>query len=262
VVKIMTDTNVLPLQKEIIYGPVLSRRLGRSLGINILSPYRKICTFDCVYCHYGRTGLLTSQRDGSWFYSIAEVVKATERALSLVRHLNAITFSGNGEPTLHPEFKEMVIGVKRLRDRLQPHVKLVLFSNSSQLQRHEVQEVLDLIDLPIVKLDTGDPELFEHINQPVKGISFGHILAGLQASRHFVLQTVLIDGKRSNSTASALERWQQLIVTIKPTRVQIYTTDRTIPEKGVMAVSPLRLKKIAEETQSRTGIPVDAYWAG
>jgi wyosine [tRNA(Phe)-imidazoG37] synthetase (radical SAM superfamily) len=258
----MNEKTILPLQSEILYGPVLSRRLGRSLGINILSPYRKICSFDCIYCHYGRTAVLTDHPEKSSLYSSDEILKAVEQRLNLTRHLNAITFSGNGEPTLHPDFKQIVEGVKQLRDRLQPQVKLAIFSNATTLDRHDVRTALGMFDLPVLKLDAGTADLFQRINRPVAGVKIESVIAGLKMVERFILQTVLIEGAPGNITVEALKRWEEIVMEIKPGRVQIYSTDRPVPEDDVQTVSPMRLKQIAEGVQQRMGIPVDAYWAG
>ncbi len=180
----------------------------------------------------------------------------------LTRHLNVITFSGNGEPTLHPDFDVIVKGVRDLRDRLQPGVKLAIFSNATMLENEKVRRGLDGIDIPILKLDAGEVDLFWHINHPAPGITLEKVVSSLQNIGRIILQTVLIDGDHSNVTDRALALWEELLVVIKPERAQIYSTDRPVPEDGVVCITPMRLKQIAEDTQRHTGILVDAYWAG
>ncbi len=127
---------MIPLQRGIIYGPVASRRLGRSLGINLLPANCKLCSFDCVYCHYGRTQAKSLHPEEDAFPSVQEVLNAVEAALQGGLDFDYLTFSGNGEPTLHPNFAEIVFEVRILRDRLRPQVKLAVLSNSSTANLH------------------------------------------------------------------------------------------------------------------------------
>ena len=127
---------VLPLERGIVYGPIISRRLGVSLGVNLLPAGYKTCSFDCVYCHYGCTHAKTvdpSVEDMPW---PQEVERALEAALRRHHSVDSLTFSGNGEPTLHPAFAEIARTARQLRDRHAPHVRLALFSNSSTMSSH------------------------------------------------------------------------------------------------------------------------------
>jgi wyosine [tRNA(Phe)-imidazoG37] synthetase (radical SAM superfamily) len=254
------DPGVLPLQKAVIYGPVLSRRLGYSLGINILSPHIKICSFDCVYCQYGKTELKTQNPDPASLYSVNEIIKEVEKGLMTARKLDFITFSGNGEPTLHPQIAEIVTRVKKLRDQLRPDVKLAMFSNVSELQREDVRHAIGMIDQPILKLDGGDEETIQRINRPVEGINLTDIVSGIRKFDGITLQTLFLGGKLSNSDEETVEKWIILIQEIHPKHVQIYSTDRAVAEEGVEIVPPYRLKEIAEKTTARTGVTVTAYW--
>ncbi|MFQ5906538.1 MAG: radical SAM protein, partial [bacterium] len=139
---------VVQLQRGLIYGPVASRRLGRSLGINLLPWDRKVCTFDCCYCQYGRTRSPGSV--AGRLPSVERVVEAVETALGEARALDAITFSGNGEPTMHPEFPSIVSEVRGLRDRLMRSVPVVLLSNSSLCMNEEVRAAISDVDLRIM----------------------------------------------------------------------------------------------------------------
>ena len=133
---------VLPLERGFTYGPVLSRRLGRSLGINILPLERKVCSFNCVYCHYGVTPGATLTPAAEDFPGVGPVLKAVELALRAHPEVESLTFSGNGEPTLHPYFHELVFGVRQLRDRLAPRAQVTLFSNATALHLPQVQAAL------------------------------------------------------------------------------------------------------------------------
>lgn len=139
----------LSLQRGVIYGPVDSRRLGRSLGINLLPTGYKLCAFDCIYCQYGRTKVLTAKAEEHPFPTVEVVLRKVEEALRQVPDLNYLTFSGNGEPTLHPYFVELVKDVIHLRDKLRPEVKSAILSNSALVGREEVREALVRLDLRI-----------------------------------------------------------------------------------------------------------------
>ncbi|RLC67307.1 MAG: radical SAM protein [Chloroflexi bacterium] len=253
---------MIPLQPDVTYGPVYSRRLGRSLGVNLLPTDYKLCSFDCVYCQYGSTDVKTLRPEARHFRSQEEILQAVEQALRRTRReLDYITFSGNGEPTLHPRFPEIVSGVRRLRDELKPGAKLALLSNSTTAYLPHVRESFALLDAPIMKLDAGDPSTLARINRPASGVTFEDIVAGLKEIPGLIVQSVLIDGKATNVHGEPFEAWLAALTEIKPTRVQIYSTERPVPEDSVEQVWPFILKRIAEEIKCRTGIPVNAYWA-
>jgi len=186
-------SHLLP-QRDIIYGPISSRRLGRSLGINLSSTHKKICTFDCVYCQYGPTGSF----DLKELPSTDKVIARTEQALSARPEVDYITFSGNGEATMHPNFKEIAEGVKKLRDRLLPNSPISLLTNSTFITENKIQEALQFIDYPIFKLDAGDENTFHQVDRPYNGIRLDDIVSTLQPLRPFVLSTAVLQGKLSN----------------------------------------------------------------
>ena len=255
--------SVLELQKGIIYGPVNSRRLGKSLGINLLPISYKVCPFNCIYCHYGWTDRYWRADSTQDFPSVAEVEEALTSAIKTNAKnnvpFNYITFSGNGEPTTHPQFAEIVEMVRRLRDSLCPSVKIALLSNSALVNRTEVRQAISRVDLPIMKLDAGNEELWRRINQPAPGIDFSGIVEGLSRMKGAVIQTLFLTGEVDNSTPMAIGEWQEQLKEIKPREVQIYTTDRPTAERGIVKVPRKRLEKIAGKTQEALGIPVRVY---
>jgi wyosine [tRNA(Phe)-imidazoG37] synthetase (radical SAM superfamily) len=253
----------LPLKQEIIYGPVLSRRLKRSLGINLFSKNTKICSFNCIYCHYGETKLhLTDpfQISSEFVYPRSQVLSSLEKVLQQEPEIDYITFSGNGEPCLHPEFKEIVHQVQELRNKYLPKVKIALLSNSSLIGYKHIQESLSWIDVKIMKLDVGSSKMFKQINQPGNGISFENILEALQSLREVIIQTVFIQGKIANDSEEEISHWTELIKRISPKKVQIYSIDRPTIYSDLKKVVPARLWKIAAETTKKTGIKVEAYY--
>ena len=253
--------NVLELQKGIIYGPITSRRLGRSLGINLLPTDRKLCSFDCVYCQYGPTFGSTLSPAEEPFPTGDEVLRAVEAALRAHPDIDYITFSGNGEPTLHPDFPAIASAVRRLRDEIRPGAQLATFSNSTTVHLPRIKEALTIFDAPIMKLDAGDPETLAAVNRPAPGVRLERIIVGLRDIPNLVIQSVLVDGRVTNIEGQAFEAWLVALSEIRPTRIQIYSTDRPVAEAGVETVPPATLRRIAAEIDRHTGLQVDAYWA-
>jgi wyosine [tRNA(Phe)-imidazoG37] synthetase (radical SAM superfamily) len=249
----------LKLQTGIIYGPVRSRRLGRSLGINLSPTGYKLCSFDCVYCHYGRTQVKTSQPTEEDLPRIENILRAVEKALALHPSIDYLTFSGNGEPTLHPNFPTIVEGVRRLRDRLCPHAIFALLSNSTNAHLPHIKEALKLIDVPIMKLDAGDQATFIRVNRPAATIRFTKLLDGLANIPGLTIQSILFAGQLSNVTSQALQAWMNALAEIRPAQIQIYSTDRPVPQAGLEKIPPEGLHKIANQVETTMQIPVTAY---
>jgi wyosine [tRNA(Phe)-imidazoG37] synthetase (radical SAM superfamily) len=252
--------SVLELQRDVIYGPVNSRRLGRSLGINLLPANRKVCTFDCVYCQYGRAEALTTTDADAGFPSVQTVLDKVEDAIRRQpTPPDYLTFSGNGEPTLHPQFPEVVTEVLHLRDRLCPGARVALLSNSSRVHRGEIREAIEQLDDPILKLDAGDPATLAQISRPAAGITLERIVEGLAELPFLIVQSMIISGQAQNCEGDAHEAWLATLARISPDEVQIYSADRVVAESGVERVSKEDLARLAHHAQERTGIPVRAY---
>jgi wyosine [tRNA(Phe)-imidazoG37] synthetase (radical SAM superfamily) len=255
---------VLQLQSGVIYGPVNSRRLGRSLGINLLPSDHKLCSFDCIYCHYGRTGVKTLFPEEDRFRSEEEILGTVEEALRTYRDIDYITFSGNGEPTLHPHFPTIVSEVRCLRKKLRPDVKMTILSNATTVHLPHIRDSLALFDAPIMKLDAGDPATLTRMNRPASGVALDRIIEGLKEIPGLIIQSLLINGKDgevSNVRGGPYEAWLSALSDIKPVCVQIYSADRPVPEAGIERVMPSTLQHIAREAEERTGVPVSAYWS-
>jgi wyosine [tRNA(Phe)-imidazoG37] synthetase (radical SAM superfamily) len=250
----------IALQKGIVYGPILSRRLGRSLGINILPIDCKVCSYDCVYCEYGRTDIITPHPACSTLPTLEEVSQAVQRALKKPRTIETITFSGNGEPTLHPQFPEIVCAVMAIRDALRPQAQLAILSNSSMIHKIEIQKALGNIEAPMMKIDAGDAGTFKAINRPGPGVEFLKIINGLKFLPHLIVQTMLIDGAITNIRGEAYEALADLMGELKPKKVHIYSIERPTTEFGVKRVEPEKLQRIAEDIHRRFGISVEAFW--
>jgi len=253
---------LLPLQQGILYGPVNSRRLGRSLGVNLMPREYKLCSYNCVYCHYGVTRRPTMDitrylRD---LPTIDLVVNAVEKAAKSSMPFNFITFSGNGEPTLHPRFAALVEEVVRIRDAYRPEVKVALLSNSSGLLHKEVRESISKIDTPVFKLDAGSASKFREINRPAEGVTFAEVLDALFALENIYVQTVFIQGTPSNVTEGEITSYFRLISRIQPKEAHIYSIDRPVPLESISLVSPERLEEIARQGRRKTGVRIKPFY--
>lgn len=254
--------SLLPLQKGILYGPIDSRRLGKSLGINLMPAEYKLCSFNCVYCHYGWTkvhalDVLPHQRD---IPRLDDVVRAIRGALISGQAFDYLTFSGNGEPTLYPGFLELVTRIVELRDRYRPQLKIALLSNSSGLNNADVLQSIDYIDMPVFKLDAGKRKIFDAINRPARGVIFKQIVERLQSLKRIIIQTVLVYGSPCNAREKALKAYFELIKKIRPKAVHIYSIDRPVPNVRIKRVRPEELKQIARRGEDTTKVKIEAFY--
>jgi len=252
---------LLPLQRGILYGPVKSRRLGKSLGINLMPGDYKLCSFNCVYCHYGWTKKHTVDF-GKWRNDLPafhDVVKTVEGAARSSMEFDFLTFSGNGEPTLYPQFAQLVEEIVRIRNTYRPEVKVVLLSNSTGLLYKEVRESISKIDVPVFKLDAGAENTFKVINRPAQGVNFTEILDLLCAVKNIYIQTVLIEGTPSNVAREELATYFGQIGRIKPKEVHIYSIDRPVPNTRISLVPSEKLAEIAIQGQKEIGGRMRAF---
>jgi wyosine [tRNA(Phe)-imidazoG37] synthetase (radical SAM superfamily) len=187
------------------------------------------------------------------------VLQAVEKALRKPRSMDVLTFAGNGEPTLHPFFLEIVQGVKIVRDHLRPDLKLALLSNSSRVMVSNVQKAIDIIEMPMMKLDAGDQRTFGAINRPLEGLNLSEIIKGLRSIRGLIIQSMLIDGPNSNISGEAFQSWSNTILDIDPKEVHIYSTERPTAEESVIKVDPRKLKQIENELIKHYGLNVHAF---
>ena len=251
---------ILELQKGIIYGPVNSRRLGRSLGINILPPARKVCPFNCVYCQYGWTETHVARADMiPELPSVNSVRIALQEALTELPIPPAyITFSGNGEPTLHPEFDGIVEEVITLRDRLTPGAKTAVLSNSALVSNPLTRASLTKLDMRIMKLDCGSRETFTKYNQPCAGVDIEAITEGLVQLSGAHIQTLVAAGGRGNLNPENIEEWIERLKRIKPVSIQLYTLDRGYPSNQLGPASRKDLNRIQSRVK-KEGLEIDVF---
>ena len=253
----------IPLQPSIIYGPVRSRRLGWDLGLNASPINYKLCSFNCVYCQYGWTDVCTmdiADRLGD-FPTLDDFKKALEDALRENKEIDNITFSGNGEPTLHPQFEELVDIAKQLKEEYFPEAKLGILSNSSTINIEKVHQALTKLDFRIMKLDVGDLETLRKINQPCRAVDYEAILSGLESLEKVTLQTMFVDGPIRNIGDQEVSEWIERVGEIQPMKAQIYSLHRPPAASSLREVPVEKLEAIAARTEKATGVPVEVIIA-
>ena len=248
---------LLELQSTIIYGPIQSRRIGSSLGVNLLPPKVKVCSFDCLYCQYGWTDF--SLMESAVFPSPDEVKQALEEALEkLEEPPRWITFSGNGEPTLHPDFGRIVDIVIEVRDRLAPSAGTAILSNSTTVHRPEIREALSKLDLRIMKLDAGTPGMFASYSRPAPGFTLELVVGGLSALEDVTIQSLFTKGTSGNYTEANIDAWIERLKRIEPVMVQAYSLDRGFPSREIEKLTPGELAGIVERLE-KAGMPARAF---
>jgi wyosine [tRNA(Phe)-imidazoG37] synthetase (radical SAM superfamily) len=245
------------LFSEIIFGPIKSRRLGVSLGVNLLPTNAKICTFDCIYCECGYN---TTVKDGK-LPTRADVKEALETKLQQMQDAgeapDVITFAGNGEPTMHPEFPQVVDDTIALRNVYFPNAKISVLSNSTFVRKDVVFEALKKVENNIMKLDSGLDSTVNQIDRPTQSTySVAGIIKELQKFEgNLIIQTMFLRGthngkKVDNTTKAEVDALIAALKQINPRQVMIYSLDRDTPENTLEKVLLEELNLIALELRS------------
>lgn len=233
---------------DIIIGPIHSRRLGTSLGVNLLHPKAKICTFNCIYCECGLNFVADSKLPT--FEEVHEALEAKLKELKAdEQHIDVITFAGNGEPTTHPQFARIVDDVTTLRDAYAPEAKLSLLSNATMLHRPEIVEALHKIDNNILKIDSAIESTVKALNQPTQpDFSIAKVAEQMKEFRgECIVQTMFLRGNGiDNTTEEEVSAWVEIIKEVMPREVQLYSIDRKTPIEGLKKVNGEELEKIAK----------------
>ena len=253
------DLQTLPPFDEIAYGPVKSRRLGESLGIDLLGPAKKICNFNCPYCELGLTDIKVSQiKKLMTFPTLEQIEESLNRKItSLSRNKNQpayITFSGNGEPTLHPDFAAAVALVKKVRDRLLPKTKITVLTNGSTLGDSHIIKALNECDARMVKMDAGNDEVLMKIDSPLTRTNLTKLIQGTKALSDVILQTMFIRGIADNTSPDHIDDWIEVVGLIRPAAVHLYSIDKLPAVAGIIPVPKQRLKEIANLLEKRIKI--------
>ena len=235
---------------DIVFGPIRSRRLGSSLGVNILPSKGKLCNFDCVYCECGWNRDGVSDRK---FPTLAEVEEALESKISTLAAdgvpVDSLTFSGNGEPTVNPDFPEIIDVVLRLRDRFYPSAKVSVLSNATMLDRNEVFEALRKVDNPILKIDAPNDALVTMINKPQGSYSLENVVARMAEFKgDFVLQTMFLRSPDFD-LGQTVEDWRNIVRRLKPRETMVYTIDRETPDKTLQKYTVEQMTEFVKPLQ-------------
>jgi len=233
------------------------------LGLNVSPAGYKLCSFNCVYCQYGWTAVHTIDTAGKLGdFPIPDVFRqALEKTLRDSEEIDNITFSGNGEPTQHPQFDELVDIVRQLKEKYFSKANLGILSNSSMINIEKVRRALAKLDFKIMKLDAGSPATFRKINRPCLAVDYETIVNGLKSIKKVTLQTMFVDGVIQNIGDQELSEWVARVGEIKPIRVQIYSLHRPPAESSLQEVPAEKLEKIAARTEKTTGVPAEVIIA-
>ncbi len=240
---------------EIVFGPIKSRRLGVSLGVNLLPVSGKICSFDCIYCECGYNADGHTKQALPSREAVAQALDAKLQELKATGITpDVITFSGNGEPTLHPEFEGIIDDTVELRNKYFPEAKISVLSNSTMIDKESVFRALNKVDNNILKLDSVFDDRVKLIDQPMQpSFSVAKLIENLKRFKgNLIIQTIFLKGTHNgrcvdNTNEEEVNAWIEVLKEINPKQVMIYTIDRVTPEKNLQKVSLEELNTIAEK---------------
>ena len=232
------------LREQTVFGPIKSRRLGNSLGINLLPENGKLCNFDCIYCECGWNA---DGRDDNVIPSAEKVrsdlEKKLRRCVSEGTAIDSITFSGDGEPTLNPEFARIIDDTLALRNIHYPSAKVSVLSNATNLRKEGVFDALCKVDNPIMKIDAPTNVLAARINRPYAAYDVESVVKDLMRfDGNFVLQTMFLKSEDFDSSSpECLEAWMAIVRELHPREIMVYTIDRPTPMCGLQKFSELQM---------------------
>ncbi|HZS46750.1 MAG TPA: radical SAM protein [Blastocatellia bacterium] len=267
----MTKTSTLErrtgksgLHNEYVFGPVMSRRLGVSLGINVLPKFRKICNFECPYCELGFTDTSVKEK----LPAVTDVIKELREHLQHYKSegyaIDAITFAGNGEPTLHPKFEQLVDETIKLRDELAPEASIAVLTNATKIDDESIYRALLKVDERQVKLDAGTEEVFQLVDLPAAGITLDSIVKGISKFHgDMTIQTMFVRGSYDsravdNTTPKEVDAWLKLLDKLRPNKIQIYSLDRAPAAPTLKKVPREDLEAIATRVRE-LGLNVQVF---
>ncbi len=253
------------LQSSLVYGPVDSRRLGKSLGISPMLPGTKVCSFNCVYCQYEAEKPVESLDAvvPGQFAAVEEIIVQLREALTgLVNRkegVEFITFAGNGEPTLHPDFPKLVREVMDLRDLLVPAAGTAVLTNGTTLVDEQVHTAVGKLDVAIVKLDAASIKKIRMANRPYGGFDLKQLITALTGLDNLVIQSLFFEGRLNNATETDITAWIETVGKIRPRDVQIYSVDRAPAEAEILPLSKEKLLTIADRLRRETSLCASVY---
>jgi wyosine [tRNA(Phe)-imidazoG37] synthetase (radical SAM superfamily) len=242
---------------KIIFGPVRSRRLGISLGINLLPLDSKLCNFNCIYCECGWTD--SKRETKAIFHTRERIAEELEKKLDEMSNsyddLDVITYAGNGEPTMHPDFEMIVEDTIQIRDKYFPHVRIAVLSNATLIDREPVFRALRRIDENILKLDSAIPETIQLLNDPRGVYHIEEIIKNMKKfGGNLDIQTMFVRGRYKgqlvdNTTEEEIVAWIEALHEIKPRQVMIYSIARDTPAPDLVKVNLYELEKIRQRLE-------------
>lgn len=237
------------IREETVFGPIHSRRLGSSLGVNLLPRQGKICNFDCIYCECGWN------RDGLGDREIPSAACVRDALESKLQEIvaqgiavDSITFSGDGEPTLNPEFPQIIADTLELRDRYLPSSRVSVLSNATRVHIPEIFEALRRVDSPIMKIDAPTSALAALINHPSPGYDVARVIDSLRKFEgDFILQTMFLRSKDFDSSSpEVLLPWMDIVRELRPREIMAYTIARPTPEQGLEKFSAEQIRALVQ----------------
>ena len=245
------------LYDNIIFGPIRSRRLGLSLGVNLLPIESKLCSFDCIYCECGWNDEHPGKRRFNAREDVSNMLGETlQKMVAEGTPPDVITFAGNGEPTMHPDFENIIADTIALRDKHCPAAKVSVLSNATQIHREDVRRALLRVDNNILKLDSAFDDTVQLVNKPQGAYTVARTVELLKAFEgNLILQTMFLRGeylgKRvDNTTEEEVAAWLKLVAEIKPKQVMVYSLDRDTPCQTLEKVEKDELREIAARVEA------------
>lgn len=253
------------LPSGILYGPFPTRRKGMSLGVNLLPGGDKVCTFNCVYCQCGWTAGAPPDRAAlrALCPDLATLAATFDadfpRLVAEGKRPDALVLSGNGEPTLYPEFPAAADLLLRARDRHLAGVPITLLTAGTELGDPAIRAAAARVDKPTVKLDAGDPATQRSVDVPLVPFSVEALLGWLAQMPPVQLQACFVRGTVDNTTPAALDAWLAAVRRARPRGVEVYSLDRVPPARGLVQVPLADLQAIAARVRTEAGVPAEAY---
>jgi len=232
---------------------------GRTIEIDLFGSKAKICSFDCPYCDLGATELrLNKLKDGGFLPKAAEILEAVQKQFREIHEkgpmVDTILISGNGEPTLHPDFPEIVSGLLALRDVWLPRKTIALLTNGCALDQRRITDAVNKLDQRIVKIDVGNERLFKLMNAPLSRVTLQKVIGGIRLLKDVTIQTMFVQGTIDNTGANDVEDWIEVVGLLKPKAVHIQGLSRKPHTLGLQRCDEDTLHTIATKLERRTGL--------
>lgn len=239
-----------------VYGPVYSRRLGVSLGVNLLPAYNKLCNFNCIYCECGWTDYTQKLKYPDKEIILSQLEQKLQNLKAENKPLDSITFAGNGEPTMHPYFPEIINATIIHRNTYFPETDISVLSNSSLIHKAKVFDALNKVDNNILKLDSGIESTLIKINLPNYRFNLNELIRNMIAFKgNLILQTIFLKGEVNgqfidNTTQNELDAYLSLLKKVKPEKIMIYSLDRATPAQNLQKIPQDKMDEIGTLIQS------------